>query len=70
MPQDIDRYRVQELHAEGAAIVEVLPDEEFANEHLPGSISLPLGELKRRSAEQRLGKDRERPIVTYCQSVD
>jgi rhodanese-related sulfurtransferase len=70
MPEDIDRHRLQELRARGAAIVEVLPDEEFNNEHLPGAISLPLGDLRRETAEARLGQDQQRPIVTYCQSVD
>jgi phage shock protein E len=70
MPEDIDRHRLQELHARGTAIVEVLPSEEYENEHLPGAISLPLGDLRAASAAERLGPDKKRPIVTYCQSVD
>ena len=70
MPQDIDRHRLQELQASGAAIVEVLPDEEFDDEHLSGAISLPLDKLREQTARERLGADTERPIVTYCQSVD
>jgi len=68
MPRDINRLEVQALQTQGAAIVEVLPSEEFDNEHLPGAISLPLGEIA--SAEQRLGQNKQRPIVVYCQGVD
>ena len=70
MPRDIDRKRLQELQTQGAAIVEVLPPEEFENEHIAGAISLPLGELSRASAEQVIGADMHRAVVTYCQSVD
>ncbi|MBV9898899.1 MAG: rhodanese-like domain-containing protein [Chloroflexi bacterium] len=70
MPRDIDRHGVQLLQASGAAVVEVLPTEEFENEHLPGAISLPLGDLSARSAEARIGPDKGRPVVVYCQSVD
>jgi rhodanese-related sulfurtransferase len=70
MPHDIQRDRLQELQAQGAAIVEVLPRPEFEQEHLPGAISLPLTELRAESAEQRLGADRRRPIVVYCQGSD
>lgn len=69
MPRDIDRHQLQELHARGAAIVEVLPSEEFEDEHLKGAISVPLGELAA-AAQERLGDDKQRPIVVYCQSVD
>jgi rhodanese-related sulfurtransferase len=68
MPRDIDRHQLQELQARGAAIVEVLPSEEFEDEHLKGAISVPLGEVA--AAQERLGDDKQRPIVVYCQSVD
>ena len=42
MPQAIDRKDVQRLIGEGAQVVEVLPKEEFEEDHLPGAISLPL----------------------------
>ena len=70
MPHDIDRHRVQDLRAQGAAIVEVLPPEEYENEHLPGAISLPMADLTAASADERLGSDKKRPIVVYCQGVD
>lgn len=70
MPEDIDRYELQRLRADGAAIVEVLPSEEFDSEHLPGAISLPMAEFRADTAEQRLGADKRRPVVVYCQGVD
>jgi rhodanese-related sulfurtransferase len=70
MPQDVERDRVRQLQAQGAAIVETLPKEEFEHEHLAGAISLPLSELNANSAERVLGADKSRAIVTYCQGSD
>ena len=70
MPLDIGRDRVQQLATQGAAIVEVLPAEEYKNEHLAGAISLPLDDFKLDAIERTLGKDRARHIVVYCQSSD
>ena len=66
MPTIIDRAGVQRLMREGAQIVDVLPKEEFADEHLPGAINIPLRELDEGSAA-RLRKDR--PIVVYCHDL-
>ena len=70
MPRDIDRHQLQELQSRGAAIVEVLPSKEFEDEHLQGAISLPLGDITAVAAQQRVGGDKQRPVVVYCQSVD
>lgn len=45
MPSPVDRDAVQRLVAEGAQLVEVLPDEEYRDEHLPGAVHLPLKSL-------------------------
>ena len=66
MPTIIDRAGVQRLMREGAQIVDVLPKEEFADEHLPGAINIPLTELDEGSAA-RLRKDR--PIIVYCHDL-
>ena len=66
MPTIIDRARVQRLMREGAQIVDVLPSEEFAEEHLPGAVNIPLKELDESSAA-RLRKDR--PVVVYCHDL-
>ena len=42
MPTAIERNMLQRLVAEGAQLVEVLPREEYEEEHLPGATNLPL----------------------------
>jgi rhodanese-related sulfurtransferase len=64
MPTPIDRDEVQRLiREEDAPLVEVLPEAEFEDEHLPGAISIPLKELDRERAHQL---DPKRPVVVYC----
>jgi rhodanese-related sulfurtransferase len=63
MPTPVDRVRVQELVGAGAQLVEVLPRDEYDDEHLPGAINLPLKELNRQTARQL---DCARPVIVYC----
>ena len=63
MPQEIDRTHVQRLIRERAQVVEVLPKEEFEQDHLPGAISLPLRSLETEAKEKL---DSARPILVYC----
>ena len=63
MPKEIDRDEVQRLLAEGAQLVEVLPREEFEEEHLPGAINMP---LRRLEVEARDRLDPNRPVIVYC----
>jgi rhodanese-related sulfurtransferase len=64
MPTEIDADEVQRLVGEeGAALIDVLPGREFAEEHLPGARSVP---LKRLSAETVAALDRSKPIIAYC----
>jgi rhodanese-related sulfurtransferase len=63
MPRGITVGEVQELIARGAQIVEVLPAEEFEEQHLPGAINIPLKTL---DAETTARLDRGRPVVVYC----
>ena len=63
MPKGIGRDEVQRLLSEGAQLVEVLPREEYEEEHLPGAINLPLGRLDK-EARDRL--DPNRPVIVYC----
>lgn len=63
MPTIVDRDRVIDLVADQAQLVEVLPREEYDEEHLPEAISLPLKTLDRESAALL---DRARPVVVYC----
>ncbi len=54
---------MQGLLAEGAQLVEVLPQPEFEEEHLPGAINIPLKTL---DAETTRRLERERPVIVYC----
>jgi rhodanese-related sulfurtransferase len=58
----IDRETVQELVKQGAQLVEVLPAKEYAEDHLPGAVSLPLRQLDKDAGEI----DRNRPVIVYC----
>ena len=48
---------------EGAQLVEVLPHEEYSEEHLPGAINIPLKNL---NAETTATLDPSKPVVVYC----
>jgi rhodanese-related sulfurtransferase len=63
MPTEIGRSEVQRLVERGAQLVEVLPPDEYEEDHLPGAISLPLRRLET-EAVQIL--DRNRPVIVYC----
>jgi rhodanese-related sulfurtransferase len=63
MPRSIGRDEVRELVDLGAQLVEVLPHEEYEDEHLPGAINIPLRRIDR-EARDRLNPDR--PVVLYC----
>jgi rhodanese-related sulfurtransferase len=63
MPTSIDLEHLQQLRAHGAQLVEVLPPPEYAEEHLPGAVNLPLKELDATTAAKL---DPGRPVVTYC----
>lgn len=59
----IDRDRVRELIARGAQLIEVLPAKEYADDHLPGALSIPLPRIDRATAERL---DLKRPVIVYC----
>jgi len=63
MSTPIDNERVRELIGQDAQLVEVLPEAEFGEEHLPGAISLPLKRLDARGAGVL---DRHRAVIVYC----
>jgi rhodanese-related sulfurtransferase/CBS domain-containing protein len=63
MPEPIEANRVRELVGEGAQLVEVLPPEEYAEEHLVGAISIPLKTLDARTSA---ALDKGRPVIVYC----
>jgi rhodanese-related sulfurtransferase len=64
MASVIDRGEVQRLMAEeDALLVEVMPKEEYDDEHIAGAISLPIKEL---NAQTTAHLDKDRPIIVYC----
>jgi rhodanese-related sulfurtransferase len=66
MPKTIDREEVRKLVDDGAQLVEVLPADEYEEDHLPGAISLPLRRIDR---EATTILDRARPVIVYCWDV-
>jgi rhodanese-related sulfurtransferase len=64
MPAAIGRDDVTRLlPEERAQLVEVLPADEYAAEHLPGAINIPLKLLAANTAGQL---DPARPVIVYC----
>ncbi len=63
MATRIDLAQLQELVDGGGQLVEVLPAAEYADEHLPGAINLPLKHLDATTAAQL---DPDRPVIVYC----
>ena len=61
--REVGRQEVQDLMAKGAQVVDVLPAEEYQEDHLPGAIHLP---LRRIETEARTALDPSRPVVVYC----
>ena len=62
MAKLLDRDAVEALVKQGAQLVEVLPAEEYAEDHLPGAVSHPLRQLDEEAGEI----DRNRPVIVYC----
>ena len=63
MPHFIDRRELLRLLDKGTQLVEVLPREEYEEEHLPGALSIPL-KILGDQAPRLL--ERDRPVVVYC----
>ena len=64
MPTSIRRDQVERLvRDEHAQLVEVLPLDEYQDEHLPGAINIPLKTL---DAETTRRLDPQRPVIAYC----
>jgi rhodanese-related sulfurtransferase len=63
MPGRIEIDQLRALLDSGAQLVEVLPSEEYEEEHLPRAISIPLGSVDARSTATL---DKTNPVVIYC----
>ncbi len=63
MPTSIVREEVQRLiQEETAHLVEVLPTQEYQDEHIEGATNIPLKRLNRETTSHL---DRVRPIIVY-----
>jgi rhodanese-related sulfurtransferase len=54
---------LQRLIGEGAQLVDVLPEAEYRDDHLPGAINIPLKAL---AGNTTTVLDRARAVVVYC----
>jgi phage shock protein E len=63
MTSAVDAHWLRELLADGAQLVEVLPEAEYREEHLPRAINIPLKQLDATTAQQL---DPARAVVIYC----
>ena len=63
-----DPATARKMIAEGAAVVDVRTPGEFADEHLPGAINVPVDSLREHLAEidKLVDGDKARPVVVYC----
>jgi phage shock protein E len=63
MPVRVQLADVKRLMDEGAQVVEVLPQHEYDEDHLPGAIGIPLTTL---DAQTTATLDKRAPVVVYC----
>ena len=63
MPTDIGLDALDTLLAAGAQLVEVLPQAEYDEEHLPAALNIPLRHVSATGVE---ALDPGRPVVVYC----
>jgi rhodanese-related sulfurtransferase len=54
---------VKRLIEQGAQVVEVLPNEEYEEDHLPGAVNIPLKTLDARTTAEL---DKRAPVLVYC----
>jgi len=64
MSTRVDVPGARALIADGAQLVDVLTEDIYRQEHLPGAISVPLESFDADSVDTRI--DRSRPVVVYC----
>ena len=67
MPTRITREDVQRLTAEAAVLIDTLSEGEYAEEHIPSAINIPLKKLDRQ-ATRHLAKDA--PLIVYCYDTE
>ena len=57
------REQVQQLMRDGAQLIDLLPESEFAEEHLPGAINIPIAKF---GTATIAALDPGRATIVYC----
>lgn len=64
MVNRIDRTELLRLiEVEEAQVIDVLPDREYSQAHIPGAFNVP---LRRFTADTVSSLQRDKPVVAYC----
>ena len=63
MSERIEIEQLRRLIDDGAQLVEVLPEREYEELHLPGAVNIPLKQL---DADSTAVLDKANPVVVYC----
>ena len=63
MATRIEIGELRSLMDRGAQVVEVLPQEEYDEEHLPGAVNIP---VKKLDADTTARLDKRNPVIVYC----
>jgi len=67
MPVRITREDVPRMTAEGAVLIDTLPEGEYAEEHIAGAVNIPLKKLDRQTTAH-LAKDDA--LIVYCYDTE
>jgi len=67
MPIQITREDVQRMTAEGAVVIEVLPESEYTEEHIVGAANIP---QKMVTAQATAHLTKDAPLIVYCYDLD
>lgn len=69
--QTLSRGELHRWKVEGKdfAFINVLPPEDYAEKHIPGSQNVPHNDPKFVDKVAQVARDRDRPVVVYCAST-
>lgn len=67
-PRTRDPDAARKLISEGAVVIDVRTPDEYAQEHLPSAVNIPVQDFSARINEvaKLVASDKARPIVVYC----
>lgn len=58
------------LSDDGTLVLDVLPPDHFASEHIPGAKNVPLSLESFIGSVEVVASDKEQPIIVYCANAD